>query len=437
MSHSTLLQPRTPARRLLSLGLQHVLVMYAGTVTVPLILASAMQLDNATTVMLVSASLFTSGLATLLQSLGIGRFGARMPLIQGCSFIVLAPLVLIGQQYGVPAVFGATIGAGVFTLLAAPLFSRLLVLFPPLVIGCVITIIGLSLIPAAAIWLGGGNPNAADFGSPPQLLLGTGTLIFTLLLYAFCRGLMRSLSILIGMAVGTLAALLVGMADVSAVAAAPWFGVSLPFAFGMPQFEPAPIFVLCLSMIVVMTETTGNVLLIGRLTGQEIAPRRLADTLRADGLSTVIGGCLNSFPYNAFSQNAGVLMLTRVYDRYVLAAAGVILVLLGVFPKLGAVVATIPRPVLGGVGLLMFGMTLSAGIQELKRVDFSNERNVLIVAISISVGTLPMAFPALFHALSSELQLLLGSGIFIGGATAVLLNLLLNRPAPEAQGGIQ
>lgn len=413
-------------KRLISLGLQHVLVMYAGTITVPLIIASVMKLGSAETITLVNASLLTSGLATLLQSLGLWRFGARLPLIQGCSFVVLAPMALIGQQYGLPTVFGSAIACGLFTILVAPLFSRLVRFFPPLVIGCVITIIGISLMPAAAIWLGGGNPDAPDFASPKYLLLGAFTLAFTLLLYSKTRGLLRNFSILLGMIAGTLAAIPLGITNFSAVSDASWVGISLPFAFGMPQFSLTPIFVACLSMIIVMTETTGNVLLIDRLMGKKTTQQKLGDALRADGLSTMIGGALNSFPYNAFSQNAGLLMLTRVYHRHVLAAAGVILITLGVFPKLGAFVSTIPRPVLGGVGILMFGMTIVAGIQELRRVNVSAEKNSLIIAASIGIGTLPMAFPALFNAVPASLKLLLDSGIFIGGATAVLLNALLN-----------
>lgn len=418
-------------RRIASLGLQHVLVMYAGTVTVPLILASVMSLNTSQTITLVNACLLTSGLATLLQSVGIWRFGGRLPLIQGCSFVVLAPMAMIGQQYGITTVFGSAIACGLFTVIIAPLFSRLIRFFPPVVIGCVITIIGISLIPAAAIWIGGGNPEAPDFASIPHLILGFATLAVTLFFYSRIRGVARNFCILFGMIAGTLAGHLFGLTDFSAIRSAAWFGVSMPFSFGLPTFSPAPIFVCCLAMLIVMTETTGNVLLIDKLMGRATTSGRLADTLRADGLSTMVGGCLNSFPYNAFSQNAGLIMLTRITNRSVLAAAGVILVLLGLFPKLGAIVSAIPRPVLGGVGILMFGMTLAAGVQQLKDVSFRNDNNVLIVAISISVGILPVAFPALFKSVPPYLKLIFDSGIFMGGFTAVLLNALLNRKIRE------
>lgn len=421
-----------PLRKLASLGLQHVLVMYAGTIAVPLILAVSMGLSSADTTLLINACLFTSGLATLLQCLGVWRFGARLPLIQGCSFIVLAPLILIGKDYGINTVFGAAIGCGLFTLLVAPLFSRLIKLFPPVVIGTVITIIGISLMPAAALWLAGGNPDASDFAAPRNLALGIITLLITLLIHAKTQGLMQSLSVLFGLVAGTALAMALGMTDFSAVAEAGWFGFTQPFAFGMPEFHLVPILVMCLSMLIVMTETTGNVLLIDKVIGQETTPARLADTLRADGLSTMLGGCLNSFPYNAFSQNAGLLMLTNVKSRFVVASAGMILVLLGLFPKLGAVIACIPSPVLGGAGILMFGMTVAAGIQELSNIEFKGNNNGLIVGLSIAIGVLPMALPALFSQLPNAARLIMESGIFIGGCTAVILNQLINRPDKPA-----
>lgn len=415
-----------PMRKLASMGLQHVLVMYAGTVAVPLILAASMGMSKNDTITLINACLLTSGIATLLQCIGVWRFGARLPLIQGCSFIVLAPLTLIGQQYGFNAVVGATIGCGLFTLLVAPVFSRLVKFFPPVVIGTVITIIGIALMPAAAIWIGGGNPASEDFGRPSNLLLALATLVITMIMHARTRGLMQSLSVLFGLVGGTLLAAIFGLTNFSHVGQASWFGITTPFSFGLPVFELMPILVMCLSMMIVMTETTGNVLLIDKIVGQPTTQRRLADTIRADGLSTIVGGCLNSFPYNAFSQNAGLLLLTNVKSRFVVASAGVILVLLGIFPKLGAIIACIPTPVLGGVGVLMFGMTVAAGIQELSNVNFNGNNNGLIVGLSICIGVIPIAFSPLFQQLPAALRLVLESGIFIGGSAAVILNVILN-----------
>lgn len=426
-----------PVRQLLTYGLQHVLVLYAGAVAVPLILGSALGLSNAQIVLLINANLLTSGIATLVQTLGFWKFGARLPLVQACSFIALAPMIMIGKEYGLPQVFGAVIAAGAITIALAPVFSRLLRFFPPVVIGSLITIIGVSLMPAAAIWLGGGNPGAANFGAPANLLLGLATVAITLVVYARFSGFIGNLAVLIGLLLGSLLAAACGMTDFSRVGEAAWFELSAPMAFGMPQFSLTPILIMTLAMLVIMAETTGNCLAIGQLTGRTIDARTLGNAFRADGLSTVIGGLFNSFPYNAFTQNTGLIALSQVKSRFVVAAAGGIMVAMGLFPKLGALIAAVPTPVLGGGAIVMFGMTTVAGIQELSRVRFEGTRNAIVVAVSVSVGVLPMSFPALFAHAHGALKLVLESGIFLGAITAIVLNLLLNgreRSEPHAQG---
>jgi len=424
-----------PVRQLASYGLQHVLVMYAGAVAVPLILGSALGLSASQVVTLINANLLTSGIATIIQCIGVWKFGARLPLIQGCSFIALAPMIMIGKQYGLTSVFGAVIAAGVATIALAPIFSRLLRFFPPVVIGSLITIIGVSLMPAAAIWLGGGNPGAADFGKLPNLLLGAATIAITLFIYARFKGFVGNLSVLLGLAAGTGIAAAFGLTDFSHVAAAAWFEISPPFAFGMPEFGLAPTLVMILAMLVIMAETTGNCLAIGQIVGKPSNQQTLGNAFRADGLSTMLGGIFNSFPYNAFTQNTGLIALSSVKSRYVVATAGAIMVLMGLFPKLGTLIASVPRPVLGGCAIVMFGMTTVAGIQELSRVKFDGTRNAIIVAVSVSVGVLPMSFPALFEHASGTLKLVLESGIFLGGVTAILLNVLLNgNSLPECEG---
>lgn len=421
-----------PLRQLASFGLQHVLVMYAGAVAVPLILGSALGLSAAQVVMLINANLLTSGVATMIQCLGFRNFGARLPMIQGCSFIALAPMIMIGKQYGLTTVFGAVISAGAATIALAPVFSRLLRFFPPVVLGSLITIIGISLMPAAAIWLGGGNPQAADFGSLPNLLLGAATIAITLFIYARFRGLVGNLAVLLGLVAGTAIAMACGLTDFAHVGKAAWFEVSPPFAFGKPEFALAPTLVMILAMLVIMAETTGNCLAIGQIVGKPASQHTLGNAFRADGLSTMLGGIFNSFPYNAFTQNTGLIALSSVKSRYVVATAGAIMVLMGLFPKLGALIAAVPRPVLGGCAIVMFGMTTVAGIQELSRVKFDGTRNAIIVAVSVSVGVLPMSFPALFERAGGTLRLVLESGIFLGGITAILLNVLLNGGAAHA-----
>lgn len=416
-----------PVRQMLSFGLQHVLVLYAGAVAVPLILGEALGLAPEQVVLLINANLFTSGIATLVQTVGFGKFGARLPLVQACSFIALAPMIMIGKTYGLAYVFGSVIAAGALTVLFSPITSRLLRFFPPVVIGSLITIIGIALMPAAAIWLGGGNPGAADFGSMPNLLLGFATIVVTLIVYARFKGVIGNLSVLLGLVAGTAIAAAFGMTNFTQVGEAAWLQLSAPFALGVPAFGIAPILVMCLAMMIIMAETTGNCLAIGQIVGRPTTQLTLGNAFRADGLSTMLGGMFNSFPYNAFTQNTGLIALSGIKSRFVVATAGALMILMGLLPKLGALVASVPRPVLGGCAVVMFGMTTVAGIQELSRVRFEGTRNAIVVAVSVSVGVLPMSFPALFAQASGPAKLVLESGIFLGGLTAVLLNALLNR----------
>ncbi len=415
--------------RLLLFGLQHVLVMYAGTVAVPLILGSALGFTAKQVIALISADLFTSGLATLLQTLGWWKFGARLPLIQGCSFICVAPMILIGSHYGIAALYGAVISCGVFTILVGPWFSRMLRFFPPVVIGSVITVIGLSLLPVAAAWLGGGDPAATDFGSFLHLGLGLATIVLIVAIQRFGRGMVANLSVLLGLIAGTALAAVFGQASFQQVAATPWFALAHPLLFGPPRFVLVPALVMSLSMLVVMTETTGNCLAIGEITGRPIGPEVLTAAFRADGLSTVLGGFFNSFPYNVYSQNTGLLALSKIKSRFAVAAGGGLLVMLGFLPKLAAVIAGVPRPVLGGASIVMFGMTTMAGIEELTRVRYHGTSNAIVVAVSVSMGLLPIASPQLFAHAPEAARLFLNSGIFLTALTAVLLNVLFSSKA--------
>ncbi len=301
-----------------------------------------------------------------------------------------------------------------------------------MVIGSLITIIGISLMPAAAIWLGGGNPQAPDFGTPANLALGLATIVVTLFMYGRFQGFIANLAVLLGLVTGTAIAWLFGRVDFAEVGAAPWFEVSAPFSFGSPEFSLAPVMIMTLAMLVIMAETTGNVLAIGKIVGKPSSQQTLGNAFRADGLSTMLGGIFNSFPYNAFTQNTGLIALSSVKSRYVVATAGAIMCLMGLFPKLGAAIASVPRPVLGGSAIIMFGMTTVAGIQVLARVQFEGTRNAVIVALAVSAGVLPMSFPGLFAGVGGPLKLMLDSGIFLGAVTAVLLNILFNRGSHDA-----
>lgn len=415
-----------PFGQLAALGLQHVLAMYAGAVAVPLIVGSAMRMSAADIGYLVSADLLVSGVATLIQCLGFWRFGVRLPLMQGCTFAAVTPMVLIGTTGGgLTAIYGAVIVSGVLMIALAPVWGRLLRFFPPLVTGTVITIIGISLLPVAVNWAAGGV-GASDFGAPRNLALAGGVLLIILLIQRFAPAVLGRIAVLLGVMAGTLIAIPFGFTTFSGLADASWFGISMPFHFGLPSFDVAAIVSMAVVMLVTMTETTGDILAVGEIVDRPPTPHMLSDGLRADGLSTVLGGVFNTFPYTAFAQNVGLVGLTGVRSRFVVAFGGGILVVLGLIPILGELVATIPAPVLGGAGIAMFGTVAASGIRTLSTVSFTENRNLIVVAVSLGIGLIPVAVPTVYDAFPLWFRTIMSSGISAGCVTAILLNIFFN-----------
>ncbi|ODV10969.1 MAG: permease [Rubrivivax sp. SCN 70-15] len=461
---------RLPLPRLAALGLQHVLVMYAGAIAVPLIVGRALGLGPEQITLLISADLFCCGLVSLIQSLGAGRwFGVRLPVMMGVTFAAVGPMVaMAGAQGGVDgarAIFGAIIGAGIVAMLLAPLMSRLLRFFPPVVTGSIIAIIGISLMRVGVGWALGGPAflaqrtdvpglvamvdaakAAAAAASAPALSLGPVPMVdnpgygalghlalagfvlaVILLLVRYGRGFVANIAVLLGIVAGCVVAAGLGQMSFAKVGQARWFEFVTPFAFGMPTFEPVAIVTMSLVMIVVMIESTGMFLALSEMTGKPLARDDLSRGLRTDGLGTLIGGVFNTFPYTSFSQNVGLVGVTGVKSRFVCVAAGVIMIGLGLVPKMGALVEAVPQFVLGGAGLVMFGMVAATGIRVLAGVDFKgNRHNLYIVAISLGAGLIPLVAPRWNQQMPNALAPLLESGILLTSIAAVLLNLYFN-----------
>ena len=415
-----------PLGQLFTYGLQHVLAMYAGAVAVPLIIANALGLSKEQLIYLINADLFTCGIATLIQTIGFGNMGIQMPVIQGVTFAAVTPMIIIGKTHGLTGIYGSIMVAGLVTYLMSPYFSRLIRFFPPVVTGTIITIIGVTLMPVAVRWAAGGNPAAKDFAAFPYICMALVTLILVLFFYRYFKGFLSNIAVLLGLIVGTLIAIPLGMVNFSQVPIAAWMGVTTPFAFGMPTFDLASILAMILVMLVVMTETTGDCIAIGEIINKPVTQKDLTRGLRADGFSTILGGILNSFPYTAFAQNVGLVGLTRVKSRFVVAAAGVILIALGLFPKAAAVIAAIPNPVLGGAGIAMFGMVAASGIKTLSKVQFDGTHNIMVVAVSVGVGMITLAVPNFYQNFPSWAQVILHSGITAGSVAAIILNAVLN-----------
>jgi len=410
------------------LGLQHVLVMYAGAVAVPLIIGRALKLPPDQVAMLVSADLFACGLATLLQSWGLPGVGVRMPVMMGVTFAAVTPMVAMGTnpEIGLTGIYGAVIAAGLFAFLAAPLIGRLLPLFPPVVTGTIILVIGVSLMRVGVNWAAGGVGNPT-YGAPLYLGIAAFVLCVILAITRFGSGFVNSASVLIGIVAGMIVAALFGLVDLRHVATAPWFDVVRPFAFGYPTFDPVSVITLCIVMIVVMIESTGMFLALSEICADPIDEARLTRGLRADGLGTMLGGIFNTFPYTSFSQNIGLVGVTGVRTRTVAVVGGFIMLGLGLIPKLAALVEAVPQCVLGGAGLVMFGMVGATGVRILGAVDFAgNRNNLFVVAVSVGIGMIPLVAPAFFKQMPHALHPLLESGILLCAIAAVALNLFLN-----------
>ena len=413
-----------PAWRMLAIGLQHVLVMYAGAIAVPLVVGGAFRLPKDQVAFLINADLFACGVATLIQCVGFWRFGIRLPVMMGVTFVAVLPIAAMAVAgAAITDVFGAVIAAGLFTIVLAPFAGRLVRYFPPLVTGTIVTVIGVTLLRVAVNWAGGGIRNFAD---PMNLAIALAVLVVIVGVNKLFDGFVANIAVLLGLAGGFVAALAAGLVDLTGVREADWFALIHPFRFGRPTFDAAAIATLCIVMVVSMIESTGVYLTLGEICARPVGPKEIARGLAGDGLGTVIGGVFNTFPYTSFSQNVGLVGVTGVKSRWVVAVAGAILVLLGLFPKMGSVVASIPHPVLGGAALVLFGIVAATGIRILARVDYASRHNVLIVAVSIAVGLIPVISPTFFGQLPRWSAPILGSGISLATATAVLLNLLFN-----------
>ncbi|WP_418955925.1 nucleobase:cation symporter-2 family protein [Streptomyces tritici] len=414
-------------------GFQHVLAFYAGAVLVPVILGNSLGLSRQELVYLINADLVTAGIATIIQAWGFWRIGARLPLVQGATFTAVSPMIAIGQgagggTAGLLVVYGAVITGGLAVFLFAPFVGRLTVYFPPIVTGTLLTVIGIVLIPVALQDVGGGAAliGGTEYGSPAHLAYAGGTLLFILLVVRFGGPFLRGIAVLLGLVCGTFVAWLLGDVDLGAVDTADWVGVTSPLHFGLPHFAVFPMLAMVVVMLITMVETTGDVYAMGEITGKNVDGDTVSRALRADGLSTVIGGMLNAFPYVAFAENIGLVRISRVTSRFVVVAAGVFMILLGLVPKAGAVVASVPHPVLGGAAVAMFGMVAAVGIQILAKVDLREERNALILAISLGAAMLPTAVAPFFERMPTEVRAVLGSGITLGTLTAVGLNLFFH-----------
>ena len=420
---------RLPISKSWIFSLQHVLAMCAGAVAVPMMIGTAAGLNHESIVFLISACVFMAGIGTLIQSIGIGNIaGAKIPVIEGTSFAAVAAMTSIASSYQDPSiamktVFGAVISSGLFCIVLAPIFEKLIRFFPKVVTGTVVMVIGISLLPVGINWI---TDSKAQPASAEQLGLSLAVLAITLILFKYLKGIWNSAAILLGIILGTILASVLGMADFTAVADASWFSLNIPLKFGMPIIEPSAVLSLCLIMLVLMTESLGNMIAIHEMVDKEVDGKNIKRALFGDGIATIVSGIFNSFPITPFAQNTGLVGLMGIKSRYIAVYSGAMLLVLGFIPKFAAIVGAIPKAVLGGVGFAMFGMVLVGGIKTLSKVQFDGTKNGVIVAVSVGLAMIPLANPDFYHNFPSWIQTIFHSGITTGSLAAVLLNIFFN-----------
>lgn len=428
-----------PAGKLAVLSVQHLLAFYAGAVVVPLLIAGQLNLDAKTTIHLINADLFTCGIATLIQSVGFWKVGVRLPIIQGVTTTAVTPIVAIGLAVNsdggvgvLPAIYGSIIISGIFTFLAAPYFAKFIRFFPPVVIGTVLATMGITLLSVAA----NDFTNYAE-GTPAtkDLAYAGLTLAIIIVMQRFFKGFLGTLSILVGLVIGTAVAFGFGDTGFDDVGSSDWVGFTTPFYFGAPEFVLTGAISMIIVMLITMVESTGDVFAAGEIVGRRTTKDDIARALRADGLSTTLGGVMNSFPYTCFAQNVGLVRMTRVRSRWVVAAAGVLMIVIGLIPKAGAVVAAIPSPVLGAASMALFANVALVGIQTLAKVDLTDNRNATILTISMGLGMLVTFKPGIAEVFPDWAQVFFASGVTTGSIAAIALNLLFfhvgRGPSPD------
>ncbi|BCV22679.1 nucleobase:cation symporter-2 family protein [Moorella sp. Hama-1] len=421
-------KPASPS--LILYGIQHVLAMFAGIVAVPLMVGTALKLPGDQMTILVQGSLLTSGIGTLIQCLGIGGLGARLPICMGTAFVFISPFISVGSNLGLQAILGAAIVGGIVEFILSFFVWRIQKLVPPVVTGTVVVLIGMGLMPLGFTWLAGGE--GPLFGQPVSFAIGGLVLVLLILINQFTRGFFPSISIALAIVVGYLAAGITGILDLGLVKEASWIAMPKVFSFGPPKFSWPAILAVLVAQFASMLETIGDTYATGVVARKKIGPRELSGAIGVDGLLSSIAVVFNGLSITSFSQNIGVISITGVASRFAVAASGVILLLLGLVPKFAAMVAGMPAPVLGGAALVMFGAIAGSGILQFRDANVFGQREMLIFATSVALGMGFGLHPAgaLDH-LPSSLAVILGSGVAVGGSTAIILNRILPKKEDE------
>ena len=409
------------------LALQHLLAALGGIIAVPLVIGAVLKLPAEEMVALVNAALLGSGIVTIIQCKGVGPVGIRLPCVMGTSFAFVGAAISVGLEHGVPGIMGSALAGSVVMIVGSCFMPQIRKLFPEAVTAVVVTMIGLTLVPVAVDWAAGGRNAGPLYGDPTNLGIALFVLVGVILLVQFGKGMISAAAIVISMFIGYLVCIGLGLVNFAPVVNAEVIALPKPLHFGM-TFPASGIVAMGLAFVVTMVETTGTFMALGNATHTKIRGKTLARGMLCDGVGSAFAAVLSSPPVSTFAQNVGVITLTGVASRHVVALTGLLLALAGLFPVLGALVVTIPQPVLGGAGLMMFAMIFAAGVQMLAKVEH-DKRTCLIIAVSVGCGLAVTVRPELLSKLPAFVHEVFGSGISTSAIVAVALNLVLpDRP---------
>lgn len=404
------------------LGLQHIFAAFGGIIVVPLVISGALGFDSATSTAVISASILAAGIATIIQARGIGKVGSKVACIMGTDFTFVSPSISVGSVLGLPGIIGATILGAFFEIILSYFIRPLMKLFPPIVTGTVVCLIGLTLIPVSMDWAAGGA-GAADYGSLSNVSIAMLVMMITLLLNRYGKGILSSASILIGMVVGSIICIPLGKVDLSVVTQSNFIAIPQILQYGI-TFDLKALIAFLPAYFVTTIGTVGCLKAIGEVSDVDMDDKRIGSGVLADGIGSIVSGVVGAFPNTSFSQNVGLIPLTKVASKHVAIMAGILLVILGLLPQFAALINGIPQPVLGGVGIVMFGTVAAAGIKTLSGVEI-NDRNLLIIATSIGLGLGVTFRPDFISQLPEGLRMIFSSGISTGTIVALVLNIIL------------
>lgn len=422
---------RLPWRQLLMFGAQHVLVMAASPIASVFLMATALGFSGELTLQLLSATFLVCGLGTLLQSLGLRGCGARLPFIMLPGGAPIMLFILIAQQNGVATASGAVILTGAFYFLVLPLFRRLLRFFPSVVVGTMLLLVAVNLVKLSGQLIVG-QPGSSSFAAPEQLLLAFATIGITVVCARLLRGMLAQLSILLGLLGGSVLAVAMGAFDHSA-GVYPLFSLPAFMPFGVPHFDLFASIPLMLFCLVSMVEATGQTVAISEAVDKPLdVDRDVVRTIRADALTSILGGFMGTSLIITSGENIGVIRATQVRSRYVTAVSGVLLLLFAVLAPLARLIEGVPEAVVGGTSLIVFAIVGTMGIDMLRRVDMRSHGNLYVVSIALAVGLLPILVPGVYSQFPSGLAGLLGNGVAMGALTAAVMNFLFHCTGAQA-----